>query len=532
MSALSETHRRLLDAALAATRKRGFWRAFADRPFDAGAAEVAVDRLRDRPFPLPGAVETGRLGEEAAAYGVPLRITYPAAGPDAHVQAALAAAPAWAAAAVDARAAVALEALCRLDAERDLLARAIMHTTGAPPALALASTGLQRAVEAVAWSFEAAKRVPSATAHKREGGARIRRRFRLVPVGVALVVGGAASPNDGALPALFADLVAGNPVLVRPDPRAVLPLALVVRALRAALVEAGQPADVVQLCVDTRDAPAVRRLALDPAVRLIDHAGEPGLGTLLRANATQARVRTAPTGPNPVVIDGTDDLAGLVDALALAVALHAGQVPSRPQNLFVPADGIATDRGTLAFEEVAGALGAALDRLLAMPERAAAVCGAVADPATADALRLARSLGRIVRDTTSFAIADFPRARTATPLLLAVEACDEALYAPLQASPVAFLVRTGDTAESIERATHGARARGAVAAAVHSRNDHVLEVAADAFAAAGVPVACNFTGANDVQAILDAVGADRTILDEAFALGRFSVVAEERPARP
>ena len=51
--------------------------------------------------------------------------------------------------------------------------------------------------------------------------------YRIVPRGVALVIGCNTFPTWNAYPGLFASLVTGNPVIVKPHPRAVLPLAII-----------------------------------------------------------------------------------------------------------------------------------------------------------------------------------------------------------------------------------------------------------------------------------------------------------------
>jgi phenylacetic acid degradation protein paaN len=428
---------------------------------------------------------------------------------------------------------VALESLLRLHRDRALLAEALRHTTGAPLGLARRAgvlTALEQGLRAVALTYEAIRRTPSSVAHDLPGGGGVLRvGYRTVPAGLGLVASGATRPLVTALPAVMADLVAGNPALLQPDWRVVLPLALVARTVRDVLAEAGLERDVLQLCPDSRDAPVARRLAAHPAVRLVDHDGRDDLERWLAAGAPQAQARSQPRGVNPVVIDGTEDFRGLADGLALAIARHAGQEPTRPQTLFVPADGIATDQGHQGFDAVCEGLGAAIDRLIGEPARAIEVTGALPDPAIRDGFREIQALGRIVRESRDLSIEGAARARAVTPLLLAVEATREAAYAPPRTGPVAFVVRTSDTAESIERAVHGARVHGAVLARVHSTNDHVVEVAADAFAAEGVSVSCNATGTDGgFPGPFDEVAAD---LDEGFVSGRFRRVRVHRPAR-
>ena len=71
--------------------------------------------------------------------------------------------------------------------------------------------------------------------------------FHVVPRGVALVIGCNTFPTWNSYPGLFASLVTGNPVIVKPHPRAVLPLAITVRYAREVLAEAGFDPNLVQL---------------------------------------------------------------------------------------------------------------------------------------------------------------------------------------------------------------------------------------------------------------------------------------------
>ena len=56
-------------------------------------------------------------------------------------------------------------------------------------------------------------------------------------------------PTWNTYPGLFASLACGNPVLVKPHPRAVLPLAISVEIAREVLRDAGFDPALVQLCL-------------------------------------------------------------------------------------------------------------------------------------------------------------------------------------------------------------------------------------------------------------------------------------------
>ncbi len=528
MSALFDLHHARLDAALDARRRRGFWAGFADTPDDAAYPMAAArDGARawqsrlGRPFGLAQARDQGRGGGEVSPYGFPLGIDYPSASPSQWLERAERAGRGWARVEVTTRTGIALEALARLNRQSFEMAQAMMHTTGQPWLMAFQSGGphaQDRALMAIAATYEALRRVPSGRAAHTGGTT-----WRVASAGTALVLGSALSPNWAAYPGLFASLVAGNPALIRPHPRAILPLALTVDTLRSVLAEAGLDPDIVQLCVDGEATGSARTLATAPTIGLIDHAGDHAFTAWLAAHARGARLFTETQGLSPAVIDGTEDLEGLCRDLAYRLVLHAGQTRAAPRLIFLPAEGVPTGRGHCRFDDLAASLAAAIDDVLADPADAAAILGALADPGALARIERCRPLGRVVREPGPVSLAGHPRARTSSPMLVAMEGGAEEGAFDLEPGPVACLVATHDTAESIERAAHVAATRNAVGAIVQSADDQVLETAADAFVARGVAVTCN--PSMDVASELGRHERDWTWPTPGFASSRFRVVA-------
>ena len=140
--------------------------------------------------------------------------------------------------------------------------------------------------------------------------------------------------------------------------------------------------------------------------------------------------------------------------VAFSLSLYSGQMCTAPQDIFIPRDGIETDAGHKSFDEVASGIAAAVDLLLADPARAAGVAGAIANPATLDRIAAARQLGRIVRDSAPLA-----EGRSASPLIVAVDAVDEAAYGEERFGPIAFVVAVEDAEDGIARAAGLASAR-------------------------------------------------------------------------
>ncbi len=545
-----EAHRALLDQAVSASRTRGYWSAYPEIPSGKvygetakADAEAAFKALVGQPFDLdqPSA---RRVGREVSPYGMPLGITYPSADAAALIAASEKAGETWARAAVDTRAGVCLEILQRINRQSFLMANAVMHTTGQSFMMAFQAGGphaQDRGLEAVAYAYDEMKRVPDA-AHwsKPQGKADplvLDKTWRIVPRGVSLVIGCATFPTWNGYPAIFASLATGNTVIVKPHPGAILPLALTVKIGRDVLKEAGFDPNVLMLAADEADAPVTKELATNPGVAIVDFTGSPAFGQWVRENAATDVVFTEEAGINSIVIDSTDNLRGLSGNIAFSLSLYSGQMCTAPQNIFVPAGGIETNEGHKSFDDVAAAIGTAIDKLLGDPERAAALLGAVQSEATVRRIEVARRLGRVVRDSGATPVPGFEKARTASPLLVAVDAKDEAAWGEERFGPIAFVIKTASTAESIALAAGSARRKGAITASLYSTNDAVIGEAEAAFARAGVALSVNLTGGvyvNQSAAFSDyhVTGANPAgnacLTDAAFVANRFRVAAVRR----
>ena len=99
----------------------------------------------------------------------------------------------------------------------------------------------------------------------------------------------------------------GNPVIVKPHPAAILPLAITVKVARETLKEAGFDPNLVLLAADEANAPITQELAKRPEVALIDYTGGPGFADWLEKNAGHATLFAEKAGVNTVVIESTGD---------------------------------------------------------------------------------------------------------------------------------------------------------------------------------------------------------------------------------
>lgn len=548
-------HRDLLQQALDAIARRGYWSPFPEnpRPYGEGALEAgkaAFERLLNAPFPLEQAGADNpmnwdnRVGRERSPYGFDLGISYPRVDPDRLFPAVEAARRPWRDAGPEAWAGVCLEILTRLNARSFEIAHAVMHTTGQALMMAFQAGGphaQDRGLEAVAYAWDQLSRIPATAVWEKPQGKhpplRMEKRYTPVPRGVGLVIGCSTFPTWNGYPGLFASLATGNAVVVKPHPGAILPLAITVAVAREVLAEAGFDPDVATLVAHDAEEPVAQQLALRPEVKLIDFTGSNANGEWLEKNAHQAQVFTEKAGINQVVIDSTDDFPGLVKNIAFSLALYSAQMCTAPQNIYVPKDGIDTPEGRLSFDQVAAALGKGLDSLLGDPARAVEILGAVQNPATAERIDAARSRGEVVSDSRSLAHPQFPQARIRTPLLLKLAAGDESRYACECFGPVSFVIATGSTAESLDTARRLAATHGALTFSVYSTSEAVLQQAEEAAREAFVSLSCNLTGSvyvNQSAAFSDFHGtggnpaANASLTDAAFVARRFVVVQSRK----
>ena len=542
-------HQDLLASAVHALESRGYWSPYAESPKAYGENAIeegskAFVAYQDAQFYLdqPGVV--GRGGGEVSPYGFPLNVSYPKCSPDALIAAGRAAMPAWVKAGPDVRAGVCAEILARFNAHSMEIAHAVMHTTGQAFMMAFQAGGphaQDRGLEAVALAWREMKQIPYHSVWEKPQGKapplKMEKRYTVVPRGVALVVACSTFPTWNGYPGLFASLVTGNAVIVKPHPSAILPLAISVALARQTLKEAGFDPNLVSLLVDTAEAPITKDVALKPDVRLIDYTGGPDFGQWLEDSARQALVFSEKAGVNCIVIDSTDNYAGLLRNLSFTLCLYSGQMCTTPQTLFLPQDGLLTPEGPVGFDQFCRDLANSIGKFVEDPGRAVEVLGAIQSPATLDRLLGAESLGEVIRPSAALVHPLWPEARIRTPLLLKAPVEDSEAWMDERFGPISFIVQTATTAESIAVAERTIREKGAITFAVYSTNENVLELAEETSLRAGVALSINLTGGvyvnqsagfSDFHATGANPAANASLTDAAFVASRFFVVQNRR----
>ena len=551
MTAFVDAHRETLDRALAAIADRGYWSNYPESPSprvygETAAAEglSAYEAHLGRRFELnqPGTV--GWVGGERSPYGPELGVTYPQADLDVLLAAAREAMPAWRDAGPEVRAAVCVEIVDRINKRSFELANAVMHTSGQAFVMAFQAGGphaQDRALEAIAVAYAEQTRVPATARWEKPQGKRpalvMEKTFTAVPRGIGLVVGCSTFPTWNSYPGLFASLATGNAVVVKPHPAAILPLAITVSIARDVLAEAGFSPNLVTLVAENPGGTVASELAVRPEVRIVDFTGSTVFGQWLEEHARQAAVYTEKSGVNMVLVDSTDDYAGMLANLAFSLCLYSGQMCTTPQDLLVPADGVGTPEGRKSVDEFGADLGAAVEKLLGPDAQAVELLGAIVNDGVLARVDGAGSLGMVVIPSRTLTHPAYPQARVRTPALVRVPADRVETWGAECFGPVSFLVVTDTTEEALELMRRTVTARGALTAAVYSTDEKVIESARAVAIESGVALSENLTGGvyvnqtaaySDLHATGANPAANAAYTDAHFVAGRFRVIQTRR----
>ena len=558
MSQLYEKHLAALNAAAEACRERSYFSLFPETPDRhrrgeqaASDGKASFEAQLGRAFELSQAGTIGRLGGEVSPYTQSaLGIDYPQADPDQLFAAAEAALPAWAAATAETRIGICMEIVDRLYDSVFETAQAVMHTAGQSALMSYAGSGtnaLDRGVEALVYARAAMSDVTREALWQRQFGSttiRLQKRYRLVPRGVAVVFTCATFPTWNAYPAMFANLATGNPVIVKPHPTAILPMAIAVRVCRQVLAEQGFDPELVTLCLDTPQAPLGKILVKHPRTAIVDFTGSSRFGSWVEANAWPALCFSETSGVNTVVVESAADIDAVIKSLATTMSLFSAQMCTSPQNIYLPAGGVRTGSGLVSCDEFAAKLAGAMRGIAEDPKRASALLAAIQSPATLELIEeitaAGSKCGELVLKSAAYAHAQFPSARTRSPLLVALDAgiTTHGLYGEERFGPIGFVVRTADREAALAEATADAKRGGAITAFVYSEDEDYIGRAELGFSAAGAQLTTNLTGPmplNFAAAYSDYhvtglnPAGNATLTDAAFVASRFRITQSRRP---
>ncbi|SHI14680.1 phenylacetic acid degradation protein PaaN [Streptomyces sp. 3214.6] len=548
-------HRPTLDQALETIRTRAYWSPHPEHPkaygengsLDAAAGKAAFDAVLHTRLDLGQPGTDDWVGDEVSPYGIELGVTYPHPDLETLLPAMRAGQRAWRDAGPELRAVVCLEILKRISDRTHEFTHAVMHTSGQAFMMAFQAGGphaQDRGLEAVAYAYAEQVRTPGTAEWTKPQGKRdplsMTKSFTPVPRGTALLIGCNTFPTWNGYPGLFASLATGNAVLVKPHPRAVLPLALTVGIAREVLAAAGFDPNLVALAAERPGEGIAKTLATRPEIRIIDYTGSTAFGDWLEANARQAQVFTEKAGVNTVIVESTANYQGMLANLAFSLSLYSGQMCTTPQNLLIPREGIRTDEGTKTFDEVVADLARAVDGLLGDDARANGLLGAIVNPDVKARLEAAAGLGEVALASREVSNPEFPDAVVRTPVIVKLDGAkpdDEAAYMSECFGPVSFAVAVDSAADAVALLRRTVREKGAMTVGAYTTDEEVEEAIQEVCLEESAQLSFNLTGGvyvNQTAAFSDFHGsggnpaANAALTDGAFVANRFRVVEVRR----
>jgi phenylacetic acid degradation protein paaN len=554
LSELCSAHAQTLLDAVTANKERTFHAHWPEAPSGKIYGETANDdglarfkgQLNAKFDRLSGGDEW--IGDEASPYGFPLGITYPSSPVDVTIERASQAQTAWQSLTPTERASVLVEGLERASKHFFEIGYATQHTTGQGFVMAFQASGphaFDRALEAVSMGLAAQSSFTQSVQWSKPMGkfaVNIDKSYRIVPKGVNLVIGCSTFPVWNTTPGMFAGLVTGNSVVVKPHPGAVYPIAIVIAELRNVLVELGLDPNVIQMAVDTAAKPLTLDYVQHPAVRVIDYTGGSAFGTIIEHEAAKSGkvVFTEKAGVNCVILDSTDDLDKAMDNLAFSLSLYSGQMCTAPQNIFIAESGMTVGETVVSVEDVALKLREKIDALVNNEKAGPGTLGAIQNPTTAGRLGEALNLGLAeIRATAAIAQPGFDQARSHSPLVLRTDVSRSDVYTREWFGPISFVITTASFEESLKTVEASIREHGALSALVYTTNADNMQQAEDAIVMAGAPVAFNFNSfvwVNQSAAFSDFHGTgcnpagNATFADWQFVTNRYNVIGVRKQA--
>lgn len=507
MSTTFETHKALLEQAGKAVIDRNFFAAYPEHPkayAEDGMAKGAewFNNQLNKPFTelLQGG-EVDFKGSESSPYTQELlNITYPVFEPETLVQKAKATQRAWKRATAETRAAILIESLERIKKRFFDIAYATMHTSGQSFMMSFQASGPHandRALEAIVLGYQELKRFPAEANWEKPMGkisVKVKKNWRAIGRGVGLVIGCSTFPVWNSVPGLYASLITGNPVIVKPHAGGILPIAIVVAEIQKTLLENNFSPELVQLAADTHSDPITKHLAEHPQVKIIDYTGNTKFGDYIE-NLDGKIAFTEKAGVNSVIIDSVNDLDAVLQNLAFAACLYSGQMCTAPQNFFIPASGIKVGNENMPYEVVVQKFADAVRALATHPKMGAGTLGAIQSPATEERVAHAKDLtDKLLLESQQILNEEFPNARTASPVIMEVDAKDKDVYSHELFGPILLIIKTHDTKHSVHLAAELAESKGAISCGAYTTDKEVKNYIAEVMEEAFTPVTFNFTG--------------------------------------
>ena len=499
-------HKERIERALLALQERTYYAAYPENPrayaedADARGKEAFQKQLSNSFSGISDDGNIGYIGEEVSPYMmVGLGVQYPKFSASILVERAESAHKEWKRIDVERRADILIDMLDAVSERFFELGYATMHTTGQSFMMSFQASGPHandRAMESIALGYNELTRYASQVDWVKNMGKfdlTIKKNFKPVSKGVGLVIGCSTFPTWNTVPGVFANLIAGNTTIVKPHPKSVLPIAIVVAEMQKVLVNNGISPYTIQLAVDLTSAPITKELAEHKRVKLIDYTGGSTFGEYIESLPGKT-VFTEKAGVNSVIMESMQDPKAVFGNLAFSFSLYSGQMCTAPQNIFVPAEGIKTAEGHLSYDEVVNGLSNAVKGLAENPKMGAFVLGAIQNDTTRN--RVVETLGAQGNAplTAEVSHPEFPDARLQTPTVIGIDA-SESTWKHECFGPLVFVVKTESKDHSLELAAEMSTEKGAITCLCYSTDEQYMNAVEETMNATFTPVSFNFTGA-------------------------------------
>lgn len=497
----------MIERAIRAIHERTFYAQYPEHPKAYG--EEAPQKGQDTFNNQLGKSFTGLLqqnpvawtGEEVSPYtGKSLGITYPVFETETLIVRAGTAFSDWKKVNVDTRAEILVDALERIKNRFFEMAYATQHTTGQSFIMSFQASGPHandRALEALAMGYEELNRFPQQVTWEKPMGkvsVVLRKTFKPVPKGIALAIGCSTFPTWNTVPGLFASLITGNTVIVKPHPKSVYPIAIVVAEIQHALQSRGININVCQLAVDSSNNLITKQLAEHPLVKIIDYTGGSTFGDYIESLPGKTTF-TEKAGVNSVILDSVNDFKAVVQNVSFAASLYSGQMCTAPQNFFIPATGIKEGDKVISYDEVKKALVDGIAGLATHPQMGPGTLGAIQSEATLKRVQSIKELdAKVLLESSKVANPEFPEVRSCSPVVIEVDAKDTGIYENELFGPIILIIKTKDTNESVHLAKEMAAKHGAITFAAYTTNEATANMIFEEMESVFAPVSLNLTG--------------------------------------
>ena len=497
----------ILKDAQAALKNRLYFSAYPENPkayAEDGneAGKTAFSKQLNENFTeLDSTDSIGWIGTEVSPYmQVGLGVHYPQFSVDALISKANAAKSAWISIPSEKKATILVEMLDAVKERFFEIAYATMHTTGQSFVMSFQASGPHandRALEVIAMGLQELSRFDADVNWVKNMGKfdlTIKKNFKPISKGIGLVIGCSTFPTWNTVPGLFANLIAGNVSIVKPHPKSILPIAIVVAEMQKVLSKHGLPMSIVQLAVDTVENPITKELAEHKDVKLIDYTGGSAFGDYIEGLSGKT-VFTEKAGVNSVILESINDPKAVFGNLAFAASLYSGQMCTAPQNVFVPAGGISTSEGHLSFDEVVSGIAAAIKGLVENPKMGPFTLGAIQNDVTKNRVLKTLENLNVALGPLECVNPEFADTRVLSPSVVVVDAKDADTWQHECFGPILFIVKAADSNECLSLTAASAENKGAITCQCYSTNETFMNEVENTMNEVFTPVSFNFTGA-------------------------------------